>query len=292
MSRALRAIGLYLPFETGKRTLIRRYAPRLCEAAIGARPVRVRRAGLDFELDLSDEIQQWIFLTGWWEKADLKAAIANLGEGQIVMDIGANIGFFSLHASRAVGPTGSVLAFEPNSRICSRLRRNLEINRLTNVLVEGIALSDHGGDARFFLRQTGSSGHATLFEACLGAANDERSGTKALEKIQVPLCTLDSYCEENSINRIDYIKLDVEGAEPFVLLGGQETLRSCRPSMLIECNRHTLHSAGWQVQRFLELIWELGYETLRPSRFSSRLRPVTSADDLPEPIYNLHCRPW
>jgi FkbM family methyltransferase len=289
LSSVLRAIGLYVPFEFGKRTLIRKFADHALDRT---RVVRARRAGLEFELDLSEEIEQWIFVTGWWEKADLKRAASTLESGQTVFDVGANVGLFALHAARAVGPTGRVFVFEPNPEVRRRLTRNLQLNRMTNVAVQLVALGDRIGEAKLFLPGPGSSGGASLLEGWRDMVDATRPDVPAGEDdtTSVRLGTLDSFCEEHSIERIDSIKIDVEGLEPEVLEGGRRMLSSCRPKMLIEFNRPALSVAGWTAQAFLQLLGELGYEVFMLPRFGRSLRRVTASEDLPQDLCNLHCR--
>lgn len=294
VSYALRAIGLYVPFETGKRTLIRKYIAASLGRSRSAHQVRVRRGGIEFELDLGEEIEVWIFLTGWWEKRDFRAALANLRDGHVVLDVGANVGLFALHAARAVGRRGRVYAFEPNPSTHRRLVRNVEINALTNLEVQRTALGDREGEVNLFLPKPGVAGGATLLQEWRDIVDQEApwdTSDPGEDVLPVPLSTLDRFCEERDVEQIDLLKIDVEGAEPAVLLGGERTLRRYRPSLLVECNRSALTAAEWTVGRFLELLWDLGYETRKMRRFGSRLSSVTSVADVHEELCNLHCRP-
>lgn len=294
ISYALRAVGLYVPFETGKRTLIRKYIAASLDRSRSVHQVRVRRGGIEFELDLGEEIEVWIFLSGWWEKRDFKAALANLRDSQVVLDVGANVGLFALHAARAVGSRGRVYAFEPNPSTHRRLVRNVKINALTNLEVRRTALGDRNGDADLFLPKPGVAGGATLLQGWRDIVDQEApwdTNAPGEDVLPVRLSTLDRFCEEHGVEQIDYVKIDVEGAEPAVLLGGERTIRRHRPSLLVECNRSALTAGGWTVGRFLELLWDFGYETRKMRRFGQSLSSVTSVADVHEELCNLHCRP-
>lgn len=292
VTRVCRAIGL-LPFDIGKRTLVTRYVTAMLERDESDRRVRVRRSGIEFELSLGERIDTWILLTGWWERKDMKATLGTLRDGDVVLDVGANSGLFALHAARSVGRTGRVYAFEPHPVTARRFARNVEINGLRTVHVRRLALGDRDGMARLYVPKRGASGGASLRESWRDAVDREVPWKAPADKQVLPVrvATLDRFCDREGLERIDFVKIDAEGAEPAVLKGGVRTLRRHRPGLMVECNRSALAAAGWPVGAFLALLWDLGYETRRIARFGSALHRVRSPNDVADELCNLHCRP-
>ena len=160
-------------------------------------------------------------------------------EGGAVFDVGANIGTYTLRYARIVGPKGRVVAFEPvpdNRRILSW---NVNLNNLQNVTVRSEALGDFDGKARLNLSH-GPSAESFIVEV-------RKSG-----EIEVQVATLDSL----KLDRLDLVKIDVEGAELSVLRGAKSTLKNLRPRMQIEVHAH--HDEICPVCNWLA---DLGYST-------------------------------
>jgi FkbM family methyltransferase len=158
------------------------------------------------------------YWTGLHEHALQLALLQNLHQGSVYWDVGAHIGFTSLIASRLVGPSGRVEAFEPFPPNQRRLARSIKLNGCTNMTVHPEALSSAGGHRSFFVHEASVMG--SLIE---GAAN----GT-----IEVPCATLDDMAKR--LPRPDLVKIDVEGAELDVLLGGERLLAAERPNLIVE----------------------------------------------------------
>jgi FkbM family methyltransferase len=162
----------------------------------------------------------------------------------VFYDVGANVGFYSLLASSLVGQ-GKVFAFEPVPRNIAYLRKHIELNRIANVEVLGVALSDANGSARFEIEQTGFMGHLS------------RDGG-----ISVPTATLDSLVKDGKVLPPDYIKMDIEGAELLALRGARETFQRYLPLLFLATHGREVHV---ECCRLLES-W--GYEC-RPVRSDS-----------------------
>jgi FkbM family methyltransferase len=154
----------------------------------------------------------------------------------VFWDIGANVGFYSLLASKLV-VSGKVFAFEPAPRNLLYLREHLTLNRVTNVEVLAIAVSDKNGISSFKTEETGFMGHLS------------DSGQTI-----VPTATLDSLVEEGKVLPHDYVKMDIEGAELPALRGAARTFQRFRPVLFLathsmdiekEC-RHLLESWGYE----------------------------------------------
>jgi FkbM family methyltransferase len=132
-----------------------------------------------------------------------------------MLDIGAAAGYYTLLATRLVGPTGRVIAFEPDPVNLRYLRAHVRQNRLTNVSVLPIAIADSKGTARF----GGGTGTGT------GRICGHGSHEVFLER-------LDDLAEREALAP-HHIKIDVEGSEPAVLRGGEQLIRRCRPTIFL-----------------------------------------------------------
>lgn len=204
------------------------------------------RAGFRMELDLSDWIPQDIYLTGDFETSTSAIAEALIQPGDTVVDIGANIGYFSLLFSKFVGRSGKVLSFEPAPEIVKKLNRNLELNAADNVSVSQLALSDSDGTAKFFPGPNYNTGLSSL-----------RESDQSRAWFNVELSRFDKIAADWS--RITLVKIDVEGAELKVLRGMQHFLQSKQPYLLLEVTDSFLRGLGDSAESLLELTSHLGY---------------------------------
>ncbi|MCB1508314.1 MAG: FkbM family methyltransferase [Hyphomicrobiaceae bacterium] len=132
-----------------------------------------------------------------------------LKEGGIVVDIGANVGVYTLFAASRVGHAGRVIAVEPQPSVLKRLRFNIAINDFSNVTVLPIAIADKEGDITLFL-DTLNEGEASMKHVGAGSA----AGTV----VSVPARPLTDMLASEALPRIDVLKLDVEGAEDLILV--------------------------------------------------------------------------
>jgi len=155
----------------------------------------------------------------------------------VCLDIGAHLGFYSLLASRKVGATGKVVAFEPAYREYTLLRRHLRLNRCTNMRAERLAVGSHEGEATLFIVQ-GETGLNSLRPPAVA---------EPVQPVTVPVITLDQYVEQTNLSLIDLVKIDVEGAELDVLKGSVEILRRC-PRPVIMAEVQDVRTAPWGYQ--------------------------------------------
>ena len=158
--------------------------------------------------------------------------------GWTAADVGANIGYATLLLAKCVGPSGRVLAFEPLAENFRMLEENILLNRHPNVTAENLALMAHAG--RIELR-TATPGAMTW------AASAALDASKAVETQSAEAITLDEYAERNGIARIDFLKMDVEGAEADVLAGMTAILDRHKPVLLIEIHQSGLYGENHPV---------------------------------------------
>jgi FkbM family methyltransferase len=155
-----------------------------------------------------------------------------LPEDGIILDIGANIGGFTLPLAKAVAPRGVVYAYEPDFQNVSRLQTNTELNQLDNVVVLPLALQDDPQAATVTVYIRRSADHQGFvnrgLSTILWMANDY------VRKERSFASTIDAQVLEHRIPKVDLIKIDVEGAELKVLLGGHGTIAGHHPIIMYE----------------------------------------------------------
>ncbi len=166
--------------------------------------------------------------------------------GDIVLDIGANIGYYSLLFSRLVGPEGVVIAIEPEPNNFNLLELNLSLNKVNNVHLYQVAVSDREGTATLFISNY-SNWHSL---------RSKKSST--LKEIKVPTVTIDAIANKLGAP-INLIRMDIEGFEDKALHGGWETLRRDKPRLIMEVHPAEFESAS-EVQSMLASLADLGYE--------------------------------
>ncbi|MGE3077140.1 MAG: FkbM family methyltransferase [Dehalococcoidia bacterium] len=180
----------------------------------------------------------------------MQEAIASLlGPGDVFYDIGANVGFFSLVASRIVGPAGAVYAFEPLPEIAGAFEENLRLNNVSNVRVLRLAVSDRDGTAR--IQTTAHPGGATL--EGYGTPGDTTG------VITVETRTIDTLVQELGLRRPSVVKIDVEGAEAAVLRG-MPALLSDHPVIVYELDGATADELETNRQEVELELRRTGYE--------------------------------
>jgi FkbM family methyltransferase len=174
-------------------------------------------------LDLSDVYVSLGCLQDAYEYPETNFVRGNLRAGNIFVDVGANIGWFTMLATTLVGDSGRVHAFEPRKSIAEKLQASVSINHLEKIVsVYGVGLSDENKEEILMWEQgTDNAGSASF-------AMDSKSATAVRETISV------RRLDDISLPQVDFVKIDVEGAEMLALRGGQETLRRCRPVVLSE----------------------------------------------------------
>jgi len=172
---------------------------------------------------------------GSFEYDKQRAFAARVASSDIVFDIGANAGFYTLLASVLVGPQGRVFAFEPDPRNVRYLKEHLWINRIKNVSVVEAAVADSDGTANFDAGPNLSTGHLAA-DGCMA----------------VRTLSLDAMVQGGELPAPDYIKVDVEGAEVQVLRGASQMLCDRHPVIFLATHGKELHRRCCELLRSLE----------------------------------------
>lgn len=188
-----------------------------------------------------------------------------LARGSVFVDVGANIGLYTVPASECVGPEGGVLAFEANPRTFRYLEDNLARNRVDNVWAENLAVGAMEGELRI-ASTAANPGEAHM--ALDGEAGDP-----------VPVVTLDAYAAAHGLERVDYIKIDVEGFEAAVLQGARGLL-DANPAILVQTEYEPRHLARYGDPRAMaDLLQSHGFFAHAISWRDGAAQPIRSLAD-------------
>ena len=229
-------------------------------------PLRVRLPFGSLWIARNDATGRMI-LRGQFENAESRFVEQFLKPGMVVLDIGAHHGYYSLLASQKVGPIGKVVAFEPSLRERRNLLEHLRLNASTNVQVEETALGETDGSAELFVVKGRETGCNSL------RPPDVRQPTKAIE---VRVARLDDFARQHNLERVDFVKMDVEGAELSVLKGATEFLER-RPRPVIFCEVQDLRTRPWghAAREIVDFLRQRGFFWYVPSD-DGAMRPLTS----------------
>lgn len=206
--------------------------------------------GFTLRLDLADPVQRRLFFFGDYDErreADLINRV--LAPGEVFWDVGANLGYFTLLAAARLQNTGQVVAFEASRRTFACLQANVALNPFRNIVLCPAAVADQAGDAVLFRTRGSADGRANLFQP---AADQTETET-------VRTITLDGWRRREGAAAPDFIKLDVEGAEPAALRGARETLASGGPLLLVEMKEAICRALGTERTAIQEYLGPWGY---------------------------------
>jgi FkbM family methyltransferase len=209
--------------------------------------LEIERTGFRWRLDPASCIGAEIERTGAWELATTQALLRIVRPGMHVVDVGANLGWFTLLFARAVGPQGVVWAFEPVAGFREQLTWHLRQNGLQDrVRVVPCALGDVSTERAIAVGESSATLHWT--------------GTQAPPETEVvSVRPLDLLVPRLGIERVDLVKVDVDGHEPAFLRGAAATLARFRPPLCVEFAQHCLDVCGADVRDEARLLESQGY---------------------------------
>jgi FkbM family methyltransferase len=199
------------------------------------------------------------------ERRELTRLRSLIVPGMVIVDVGANVGFYTLEMAAWVGPGGRILAFEPDPVNYRLLQTRVAKAMFTNIDLYRVALGDE-------------TGHATLYSSAYNRADNRLSRShleRHVEVCDVELHTLDEFLVARDIHVIDALKIDVQGSEFNVLRGALKTLHAGVRWMWIEFSPGHLRGAGSDPERFLENLGELGMDMFELTD-DGQLRPVVN----------------
>jgi FkbM family methyltransferase len=242
---------------------------------------------LKLRIYLGNDLSRQQFVAGCLDPNEFALLDKLLSPGMVFLDVGANEGFYTVFASHRVGNSGSVWAFEPSRRELEHLTANVQLNNPGNVRSFCMALADEDSHAELLVAGDEHSGHNTLGQFVY------ESGL--LRRESVPVRRLDSLLLENSLARLDFLKIDVEGAEMRVLAGALGALRRFRPMMLLEVSDPSLKAQGSSRDELIAFLESQAYRLylFDPStgvpvpafegRYGANMLAIPVERNLPEP---------
>jgi FkbM family methyltransferase len=208
---------------------------------------------IQIKLNLDDWIQKQIFYFGRYEieKKETLFWQKMIKHNGIILDIGANIGYYSLMAAVRIGSSGKIFSFEPVTNTYRKLLFNISLNGFKNIYPQKVAVSNSMGEIELFVADEKNTGSSSI------ALHVSFSGVKE----RVNTITIDNFLnEKNEISEVDLVKIDVEGCEPMVIEGMKETMKRFRPIILIEILDERLKTIGSSKEFLYELFYENNYE--------------------------------
>jgi FkbM family methyltransferase len=213
------------------------------------------RTALGFDLIVRPSNGGVYFRCGFYELGTLHVIASCLRRGDTFIDAGASVGQMAFHAARAVGPTGRVLAFEPAPERYEDLVAGVAVNRLDHVAALPCGLGAEDGELGLYLRGSPSMADQTRTE----------------DVVRVPVRRLDEVLRVQRIERVRFLKIDVEGLEPEVLMGARELLASPEPPIV--CYEHGIYRHSTAVPDLLPRDYVL-YQLAGTAHRVSRLVPA------------------
>lgn len=282
LARVTRRIAM-VPYGIRLADLLRRYyTPRFRGRPDAWAVIDDFDGALKLRLDRSAYLSSMLYWRGYQTSGEIRLLRRMLRPDMVFADVGANQGEYTLLAAGRL-TRGTVLAFEPVPAIYANLAANLRLNRLRNVLPFNFGLFDRAATLPMFtsddtlIHGAFNEGLASVF------ASDYRKDALAELQFQV----FDEVFPKLGLDRLDLMKVDVEGAELQVLRGAAATLRRFRPRLILEVNAPAFAAAGYAVADLLDFLRRLDYR-MAVIDHRGHVAPVTAAT-LP-PLCNLLCQ--
>jgi FkbM family methyltransferase len=217
--------------------------------------------GHQMELDADDILD--LSINGIYEPVETAWIQSRLVPGDVVVDLGAHVGYYTLLCAKLVGSHGKVFAFEPFPEHFELLKRNIKANGYENVALVRMAVADTTGTRHLFLSEDNSGDHRIF-----GAGGHRRA-------IEIETITLDDYFRGNSMP-IALIKLDIQGAEYAALQGMLRVLSRNRvAALLTEFWPRGLLAYGVEPERYLNLLLAQGFRLLEVDRLTGHILPTS-----------------
>jgi FkbM family methyltransferase len=201
-----------------------------------------------------------IYWTGFHHVNEILYLNRILTSEMTFVDIGANQGEFSLFAASKL-THGKVISFEPVSYQLGLLKDNVNLNNFTNITIHPIGLSDQKSSLPIYTSSE-SSLHSGVHEG-LSTLYATESRNEFQEEIRLEIF---DEIYEDTLTRLDFIKIDIEGAELFALKGMHKHIEKFKPQILIELSEETFEAAGYTVKDMLDFLGSFGYKAYRINR--------------------------
>lgn len=220
--KLVRLYTFYSPVRKGKVRLYR-FALGLCSEKPGYRPTDTFD-GRRINVSLASEISDHVYFLGEYELEISKLVLKIIKPGDICFDVGANYGWYASMFAKHAGTSGQVHAFEPLPDLYERLQANMALAKTNgNVFLNQMALGNETKAVTIYTFPELTTGHNSL--SPMGQENHVA--------VDVPMATMNSYLADNKIERVDFLKIDIEGAELLFLEGAEALFKLERPPVLL-----------------------------------------------------------
>lgn len=224
----------------------------------------------------------WDIRSGQWNEPEIELIQYVVKPGDTALDIGANFGIYSYYLSRAVAPNGHVYAFEPIPATCNSFRMIAKVLRFRNVELFEKAVGDKPGVVNFTvpLQENGAIIPGIVHQS--GRRND-RDGKERHARFErhreVPceVVVIDDFLP--NLERVSFIKCDVEGADFYALRGARKTIERWKPLVVTEINPWFLEGFGVDLKEFVEFFQALGYRLYRLVEGRLVLTPIEKVEE-------------
>jgi FkbM family methyltransferase len=231
---------------------------RVIRRAFGLRSVGVfRRSNILWELDLKQGIDFAIYLQGGFEPSTLREYKTIVRSGYTVLDIGANIGAHTLPLAMLAGKKGKVISFEPTDYAYNKLVKNISLNPILKDIitpVQAMLVGSQNSEKPDAIPSSWSLDPPSPGEVIHAV---HKGAFQSLEN--ATLVCLDDWVSENSLQQVDFIKIDVDGFEIDVLEGSKKILKDYRPIIMMEFAPYIFAERGRSFSELLQLLNQLRY---------------------------------
>jgi FkbM family methyltransferase len=260
--RLFRALLRNWPLPRGKGMLLRLFLG----LGRGRDFLMTVEPGIVIPARLDEFVNYWVFVNGYDTEPEVQLSRRLISAGDTIVDVGANIGLWVMGAAARAGPSGSVHAFEPVRENFAQLVDHCALNGLGRIRCRRLAISDCSGTALIYASSNGNCGMASL---------TRRAGTDRAEETE--LLPLDRYCEQEQIERLDFLKVYVEGSELRVFKGAQRMLAlPAAPIILFEADDSLAASFDSSCRAVKALLSSHAYRFFRYAR--GQLQPVSTEE--------------
>jgi FkbM family methyltransferase len=246
----------YAPLATGKAELWSILSPHLCwlESYVVAETV----FGSTLYVDAKDTVGRFIYYFGVWEPNLTSWISERLKPGDTFIDVGANVGYFSVLASKLVGGTGKVVAIEAVPQIFCILSRNVKSNGILNTRSINVAVWNEEKKFQFFTQKYNTPGSSTAFKEWATRWDLE-------SQLEVQAAPLTAILRREEMETARLIKIDVEGAEWHVISGMESMLRSSRADLevVVEVTPKMLEAEGTTCENLVNFFGSFGFYPYR-----------------------------
>ncbi|RUL99683.1 FkbM family methyltransferase [Rhizobium chutanense] len=245
--------------STSNKILIARYLSRavlFVRGCVGLPATIVaQRRGINWSLDLRDGVDFAIYLLGGFEVRTLDRYKELVGDGDIVLDIGANVGSHTLPLAQLVGGTGKVISFEPTAHAFAKQKTNISLNAALAPRIDAHQMMLMASASEAMPEAVYSSWPLEVAEDLHSEHHGRLMSTEGAR-----LGTLDETLRDLGVGKVNFIKLDVDGNELEVLLGATATLEQSKPRIMLELAPYVYAENPGNFDRLLKLLWDGGYE--------------------------------